>query len=191
MWLSIHYGLTADCGEGCACLRYARVGMVPSPVSLEMRSAWGDLKTIEVKPLAVAGVCSLGRVLVYLLDVGRREEVGGGPSWVVSAVASGVGTEAGEVSLTPREVEVLRLVVLGWGNEFIAEELQVTVFTVRTHIANLRRSWVVQLRISVALSPPWYLHQCLARVFVVSNKMQGVIWIPCRLVYSAHGVLSV
>ena len=133
------YGLTADCGEGCACLRYARVGMVPSPVSLEMRSAWGELKTIEVKPLAVAGVCSLGRVLVYLLDVGRREEVVVGPSWVVSAVASGVGAEAGEVSLTPREVEVLRLVALGWGNEFIAEELRVTVFTVRTHIANLRR----------------------------------------------------
>ena len=73
------------------------------------------------------------------MDVGRREEVVGGPSWVVSAVASGVGAEAGEVSLTPREVEVLRLVALGWGNEFIAEELQVTVFTVRTHIANLRR----------------------------------------------------
>ena len=115
------------------------VRMVPSPVSLEMRSAWGELKTIEVKPLAVAGACSLGRVLVYLLDVGRREEVVVGPSWVVSAVASGVGAEAGEVSLTPREVEVLRLVALGWGNEFIAEELRVTVFTVRTHIANLRR----------------------------------------------------
>ena len=51
--------------------------------------------------MAVAGVCSLGRVLVYLLDVGRREEVVVGPSWVVSAVASGVGAEAGEVSLTP------------------------------------------------------------------------------------------
>ena len=58
------YGLTTDCGEGCACLRYARVGMVPSPVSLEMRCSWGELKTIEVQPLAVAGVCSLGRVLV-------------------------------------------------------------------------------------------------------------------------------
>ena len=41
--------------------------------------------------------------------------------------------------LTPRELEVLRLVALGWENEYIAAELEVTVNTVRSHVANLRR----------------------------------------------------
>ena len=41
--------------------------------------------------------------------------------------------------LTPREMEVLRLMALGWENEYIAAELEVTLHTVRSHVANLRR----------------------------------------------------
>ena len=72
------YGLTADGAEGCVCRRCARGSIVPSQVLLVMRCSWSELKTIEVQPLAVADVCSLGRVLVYLLDVGRRDVSGVG-----------------------------------------------------------------------------------------------------------------
>ena len=70
------YGLTSDCGEGCVCLRSARVGIVPSPSLLEMRCSWGELKMVDVTPLALASVGPLGRVLVYLLDVGRARKRG-------------------------------------------------------------------------------------------------------------------
>ena len=41
--------------------------------------------------------------------------------------------------LTPRELEVLRLLALGWENEYIAAEPEVTIHTVRSQVANLRR----------------------------------------------------
>ena len=40
--------------------------------------------------------------------------------------------------LTPREMEVLRPMALGWENEYIAAELEVTLHTVRSHVVNLR-----------------------------------------------------
>ena len=82
------YGLTSDCGEGCVCLRSARVGIVPSPSLLEMRCSWGELKTVDVTPLAL--------------------------------------------------VALVALVALGWRNEYIADELGVTLNTVRAHGAGNR-----------------------------------------------------
>ena len=35
-------------------------------------------------------------------------------------------------------MDVLRLVALGWRNEYIADELGVTLNTVRAHVTNLR-----------------------------------------------------
>ena len=131
------YGLTSDCGEGCVCLRSARVGMVPSPSLLEMRCSWGELKMVDVTPLALASVGPLGRVLVYLLDVSEREGVEARPGWVMAA-RTGEAGYAGDVILTPREMDVLRLVALGWRNEYIADELGVTLNTVRAHVTNVR-----------------------------------------------------
>lgn len=39
--------------------------------------------------------------------------------------------------LTPREIEVLTLVAAGWSNQHIADELVVSVHTVKRHVANL------------------------------------------------------
>ena len=132
------YGLTADCAEGCSCIRSARVGMVSSSVLMEMRCSWGELKRVEVMPVALAPVGALGRVLVYLLDVGRGEDVSVGPSWALSSLPTGAGAEAGEIWLTPREMDVLRLVALGWSNEHVAHELEISLHTVRSHVANIR-----------------------------------------------------
>ena len=63
-----------------------------------------------------------------------------------------MGAEAGEVVLTPRETDVLRLVALGWRNEHIAEELGVTLNTVRSHVVNLR--WKLEAE-SPFLGPCW------------------------------------
>ena len=110
---------------------------MPSPSLLEMRCSWGELKMVDVTPVALASVGDLGRVLVYLLDVGEREVVAARPGWVMAA-RTGEGGYADEVALTPREMDVLRLVALGWRNEYIADELGVTLNTVRAHVTNLR-----------------------------------------------------
>ena len=146
------YGLTADCAEGCACLRYARVGMVPSPVSLGIRCAWGELKSVQVMPVALAPVGSLGHLLVYLLDVRQSPDVNVGPGWILSAAPPGVGAEAGESVLTPREMDVLRLVALGWSNEHIADELGVALNTVRSHVVNLRRKLAADSRFEAVMA---------------------------------------
>ena len=112
--------------------------MVSSSLLMEMRCSWGELKRVEVMPVALAPVGALGRVLVYLLDVGRGEDVSVGPSWALSSLPTGAGAEVGEIWLTPREMDVLRLVALGWSNEHVAKELEISLHTVRSHVANIR-----------------------------------------------------
>ena len=146
------YGLTADCAEGCACLRSARVGVVPSPMSLGMRCAWGEEKLIDVTPVALAQVETLGRVLVYLLDVGSGTGLPAAPGWLVSGAEAGIGAETAEVSLTPREMDVLRLMALAWRNDHIADELGVTLNTVRAHIVNLRGKLDAETRLEAVMS---------------------------------------
>jgi DNA-binding NarL/FixJ family response regulator len=52
--------------------------------------------------------------------------------------------------LTPREIEVARLIYLGFSNEDIAHELNISVATVKTHVHNLlvkfnvRSRWVLR-----------------------------------------------
>ena len=54
--------------------------------------------------------------------------------------------------LTPRELEVLRLMALGWENEYIAAELEVTLHTVRSHVANLRRKLNAKSRFEAVMT---------------------------------------
>ena len=60
-------GLTADYGIGCACIRYARVGIVPAPLDLMTRCASGVPKLLQVQPLMVSGVGGSGPMVVYRL----------------------------------------------------------------------------------------------------------------------------
>ena len=54
--------------------------------------------------------------------------------------------------LTPRELEVLRLMALGWETEYIAAELEVTHHTVRSHVANLRRKLNAKSRFEAVMT---------------------------------------
>ena len=79
------FAVLASLHRGCACLRYATVGMVPPPVSLRFRCAWGEVKWVEVMPVALASAGSLGPVLVYLLGAPRAPHADPGPGWVLSS----------------------------------------------------------------------------------------------------------
>ena len=54
--------------------------------------------------------------------------------------------------LTPRELEVLRLMALGWETEYIAAELEVTLHTVWSHVANLRRKLNAKSRFEAVMT---------------------------------------
>ena len=55
-----------------------------------------------------------------------------------SPVLTEMGDEPQVQPLMPRELEVLRLLAVGWENEYIATELEVTIHTVRSHVAKRR-----------------------------------------------------
>ncbi|HEV7624868.1 MAG TPA: response regulator transcription factor, partial [Streptomyces sp.] len=52
--------------------------------------------------------------------------------------------------LTPRELDVIRLVARGRTNEELAEELYVTLSTVKTHLANAQRKLAARNRVEIA-----------------------------------------
>ena len=125
-------GLTADCAEGCASMRYARVGMMPAPVDLMMRCASGSRKMVRVEPMVVSAVGDAGPFVVYLFGDAEEQSPPGSRASEVRETAAGA-------SLTPRELEVLRYLAVGWDTASIAEEMGVTHHTVRNHSMSLRR----------------------------------------------------
>jgi two-component system NarL family response regulator len=80
----------------------------------------------------------------YLLKDTHREElvnciraVYAGKTVVSPGVASKLASRLREEELTPRELEILRLVGRGLSNKLIARALDITEGTVKTHVKNL------------------------------------------------------
>ena len=115
-------------------------------VSGECRAAWR--LPVSVSPVGNDALATLiiGSVIIYLFR--EPETVVAPPVGVLVVVEqeesahppvlTGVSDEPDLQPLTPRELEVLRLLALGWENEYIAAELEVTLHMVRSHVANLR-----------------------------------------------------
>ena len=120
--------------------------LVPPAVELAMRASWGEVKWLDVRPVVLPGLPDVGTVVVYLFRERVTEAAPPLGDLVVveqdDAADPSVPTEVPDEPhvhpLTPRELEVLRLVALGWETEYIAAELEVMHHTVRSHITNLR-----------------------------------------------------
>lgn len=137
------WGLTEDCSGGCGCLRSARQGMLPGVTTLVVRRGNGERKRYRVCPVVVGSVDELETVLFYCLEDVASTGLERYRSSVLPTVVDGVVRvesleNTGERRITRRESEVLRLVAMGWGTERIAEEMGVTVNTVRNHTRNVR-----------------------------------------------------
>ena len=138
-------GLTPECLGGCLSIRYLRAGIAPAPLRLEMLCASGERKWVTVTPMVVAGVFMHAPVMVHLFreEPGDAGAVQGEASSLESLIRGGADilselqpTET--PTLTPRELEVLRLVAGGLETPLIAGELDFSPHTVRNHIRNLR-----------------------------------------------------
>lgn len=141
-------GLTSDCREGCVIQRTARVGMVPASADLDMRASWGAWRRVSVVPVALGHLGWVDRLLVFVL-VSVRERDGE----EVADVAAQLWRAAlpKDVSLTAREREVMVMVARGLRNAQVAEELGVSLNTVRSHVANVRGKLGVSSRMEAAL----------------------------------------
>ena len=143
-------GFTTGCQSGCPSICDLRIGLATAPIKLQMLCASGPRELVALTPMVVAGVLEDGPLLAHLFDNSTDEEE-------FAVVAGAVGNTLGENSaptlsagpgvaapmettraLTPRELEVLRLVSLGWKTPQIADELGLSYHTVRNHIRHCR-----------------------------------------------------
>ena len=133
---------------------------MPPAVEMAMRASWGEVKWLEVLPVVVPWLSDMDTVVVYLFremvteaaspvgDLLVVEQDDGADPPVLTEVLA----EPNVQPLTPRELEVLRLLALGWENEYIAAELEVTIHTVRSHVANLRRKLNAKSRFEAVMT---------------------------------------
>lgn len=142
-------GFSPVCRNGCPSIRAVRSGVIPPASKMRMLCASGERKTVSFTPL-VARIPD-APLLVYLFhdrpepeakDPVPQEFNRGLPNQPVDIAPTHPATQSdpgGPSRLTPREVEVLRLVSQGWVIQRIAEELGISPHTVRNHIRNLRQ----------------------------------------------------
>ena len=123
--------------------------------------------TVHNDPQTIFGLLESGAVGYVLKDealetlVNAVRAAARGETWLSPAVASqvvrravaGSASDATEAlsALTPREVEVLRLIARGLDNTAIAQELVLTKRTVQNHISNIYGKLNVASRTEAAL----------------------------------------
>ncbi len=143
-------GLTPQCLGGCPSIRHLRAGLVPGATRLQMACSSGERKWVAVTAMVISGIFKDAPLLVHLFEDGEdaadfdeaqtavRDDLEAGGAEIVAGQPLPPPTVVGSSVLTAREVEVLRLVAVGRGATEIAQELGISLHTVRNHIRNLR-----------------------------------------------------
>ena len=114
-------GITPLCSEDCPAVTAAKHGRIPPAAQVRMRCASGKWKRMTVIPL-IATDHADEVVLVHMFHETSPDDPGSSPS--------------AELPLTPRELEILRLLASGLRPADVAEQLFISVHTVRKHISN-------------------------------------------------------
>lgn len=142
--------LTPECIGGCPSIRNLRAGLTPSVTKLRMLTASGGRKWVNVIPMVIGGGFLGAPLAVHLFDdsdqvegLDRAKDIFADSlrergAETVSYDSPTSTEDREETNLSPRELEVLRLVALGRETPEIATELGISRHTVRNHIRNLR-----------------------------------------------------
>lgn len=150
--------------EGCPTVVSLREGKVPERVRVRIQCASGISKLVWITPMVIAGATSDATVLVHLFQ-DERASAGDDPDpdWFTDALESEDAVAVAEppagyelptqgIGLTGRELEVLRLVALGWATPRIAEELNISPHTVLNHIRHFRRKLNAPTKLDAVVS---------------------------------------
>ena len=114
-------GVTPFCSRNCPAIVAAKHGRIPPASSVRTRCASGQIKRITMIPL-IATDQEDQTILVHMFHETPSEEPDSGT--------------LPELPLTSRELEVLRMLAGGLRPSDIAEQLVISVHTVRKHIGN-------------------------------------------------------
>ena len=142
---------TAECAQGCPSLKSLQGGGWPRQSNLRVWSSSGECKIVSFIPVIVGGTGDEAVCVIHLftdesVDAGPVPgSVGGAEVHPTTGPADGYqdspsrNIAPSRSRLTGRELEVLRLVSLGWETRRIANELNISPHTVLNHIRHFRR----------------------------------------------------
>lgn len=157
-------GLTPACQEGCPSLRALQAGSVPRAVEMQLLSISGERKTVPLTTMVVSGAIRDMPIIVHLFESGDwaadgdraatdvRHELTGSGVDIFSDRAAAAASVAATDTLTPRELEVLRLVSLSRTTDEIATELGISAHTVRNHVRHFRRKLGAATKLEAVLT---------------------------------------
>ena len=144
-------------GDGLEILRTLRREKLPTKVVL-LAGALEEDEILEALRLGVRGVVLKELAPQLLVECVRK--VHAGEQWLEKQLSSRVletllrreaGGRAGGGLLTPREIEIVRMVASGLRNRELARRLGVTEGTVKIHLHNIYKKLKVQNRLELVL----------------------------------------
>ena len=164
LWGLAPGGFTPECYRECPSIRDLRIGLATPPIELRMLCASGQRKLVALTTLVVSGVLEDGPLLAHLFRDSTDEKESSAISGTVQdtlrengapTLSEGPGVAAPTENareVTLRELEVLRLVSLGWRTPRIADELGISYHTVRNHIRHCRRKLGAATKLDAVLT---------------------------------------
>ncbi len=145
--------------DGLAVIRELHQERLPTKVVL-LAAALNDFELLEALRLGVRGMVLKDLAPQLLVQCVRK--VHAGEQWLERHVigrmldtlrrseAGGGGRDGGDL-LTPREIELVRMVAGGLRNKEMAKRLAISEGTIKTHLHNIYRKLQVQNRVELVL----------------------------------------
>ena len=110
-------------------------GEFPNAKIIVLTTYTGDVQVLRALKAGARAYLLKGRVNAELLEVIRA--VHRGQKRIPPEIAAELADHATEDELSPREIDVLRLVATGNGNKEIAAQLSITEETVKNHVTHI------------------------------------------------------
>src|SRR5215468_6881346 len=95
----------------------------------------GDVQVVRALQAGARGYILKGHVHTELMDTIRA--VNAGQKRIAGDIASQLAEHLADDSLTPREIDVLRLIAAGNSNKLIADQLSISEATIKGHVSNI------------------------------------------------------
>ncbi len=153
------FQVVARCTDGAAALATVRRHR-PDILVLDIHMPGNDFELLEALRLGVRGMVLKDLAPQLLVQCVRK--VHAGEQWLERHVigrmldtlrrseAGGGGRDGGDL-LTPREIELVRMVAGGLRNKEMAKRLAISEGTIKTHLHNIYRKLQVQNRVELVL----------------------------------------